>query len=175
MANTRHVGIIGGGLAGLSAAATLAEKGIKTTLFEAGGQLGGRARNVTVSPHNETIQLDNGQHILLGAYQETLKLLAMVGVSEDEAFLRLPLTLNVNSLGKHPSLRLSTSKHIPFPLNQLLGFLFCKGLTLSERFSVIRFMLSIKQADYKLATDLALNDYLKQQKQSDKTISLLRQ
>lgn len=173
MIKTTHVGIVGGGLAGMAAAAKLAEKGIEATLFEAGSQLGGRARNVAVEFNSEVVELDNGQHILLGAYQETLKLLESVGVSEEQAFIRLPLTLNIKSLGHHPSFRFSTSKHTPFPLNQLFGFMFCKGLSIAERFTVIRFMVNIKQSGYHLATDIALKEYLIQKKQSEKTIVLL--
>lgn len=173
MAKTTHVGIIGGGLAGLAAAAKLAEKGIEATLFEAGSQLGGRARNVAVEFNSEIVELDNGQHILLGAYLETLRLLELVGVNEKEAFMRLPLMLNIKSLGYHPSFRFRTSKHIPFPLDQLFGFMFCKGLSITERFTVIRFMVSIKQSSYHLTTDIALKDYLIQKKQSEKTIALL--
>ena len=88
-----RVAIIGAGIAGLAAAAKLAEQDIKTTLFEAGSQLGGRARSVAVEFNGQAVQLDNGQHILLGAYHETLKLLAQVEVREEQAFMRLPLVL----------------------------------------------------------------------------------
>ena len=59
-----HVAVIGGGCAGLAAAARLAEANIPITLFEAAPQLGGRARGLSW----KGLRLDNGQHILLGAY-----------------------------------------------------------------------------------------------------------
>jgi hydroxysqualene dehydroxylase len=173
MLKTTHVGIIGGGLAGLAAAAALAEKGIETTILEAGSQLGGRARNVAVEFNSEVVQLDNGQHILLGAYHETLKLLKQIGVNEQQAFMRTPLTLEVLSLGQRSSFKFRTPNYLPFPLNQLFGFLFCKGLTLSERFAVIGFMLRLKKSGYHLAADTTLDNYLKQQQQSDNTVTLL--
>jgi hydroxysqualene dehydroxylase len=173
MLSSTHVGIIGGGVAGLAAATTLAEKGIETTVLEAGSQLGGRARNVAVEFNSQVVQLDNGQHILLGAYHETLKLLKQIGVDEQQAFLRMPLTLEVRSLTKRPSFKLSAPNYLPFPLNQLFGFLFCKGLTLSERFSVVSFMLRLKQSGYHQPVDTPLIDYLKQEQQSDNTIALL--
>lgn len=174
MLKTIHVGIIGGGLAGLAAAATLAKKGIETTILEAGSQLGGRARNVAVEFNSEVVQLDNGQHILLGAYHETLKLLEQIGVDEQQAFMRVPLTLEVLSLdASRPSFKFRAPNYIPFPLNQLFGFLFCKGLTLGERFAVVRFMLRLKQSGYHLPIDTPLESYLKQQRQSGNVIALL--
>lgn len=173
MLGTTHVGIIGGGVAGLAAATALAEQGIAVTILEAGSQLGGRARNVAVEFNSQVVQLDNGQHILLGAYHETLTWLKKLGVDEQQAFMRLPLTLEVLSLDQRLSFKFRTPNYLPFPFNQLVGFLFCKGLTLSERFSVVRFMLNLKQSNYHLAIDTPLKDFLKQHRQSDKTITLL--
>lgn len=173
MQKTTHVGIVGGGVAGLAAAATLAEKGIEATILEASSQLGGRARNVAVEFNSEVVQLDNGQHILLGAYRETLKLLAQLGVNEQLAFTRMPLTLEVLSLDNTPSFKFRASNAFPFPLNQLMGFLFCKGLTLLERLAVIRFMLRLKQSGYHLPIDVSLYSYLLQQGQSENTVKLL--
>lgn len=168
-----HVGIIGGGVAGMAAAVKLAEKGIQTTIFEAGQQLGGRARNVSVEFNGQVVQLDNGQHILLGAYHETLKLLKKIGIDETQALLREPLTLEVKSLGTVPSFKFRAPNYLPFPLNQLFGFLFCKGLTLDERLTLISFMARIKQSGFHIAVDQPLGDYLKEQKQSRNTIELL--
>jgi predicted NAD/FAD-binding protein len=52
-------------------------------VFESARQLGGRARGVR---HNDT-QLDNGQHILLGCYRHTLRLIELVGgnIEQDSA------------------------------------------------------------------------------------------
>lgn len=172
MLKRTHVGIIGGGLAGLAAAATLAEKGIEATIIEAGSQLGGRARNVAVEFNSQVVQLDNGQHILLGAYHETLNLLKQVGINEQQAFMRMPLTLEIFSSG-HQSFKFRAPKYLPFSLSQLLGFLLCKGLTLSERFAVIAFMLRLKKSSFHLALDISLENYLKQQQQLQNTIKFL--
>ncbi len=59
------------------------------TLFEMAPKAGGRARAVV----HETLALDNGQHILIGAYRETLALMRTVGVDPDAALLRQPLAL----------------------------------------------------------------------------------
>ncbi|MDP3677984.1 MAG: FAD-dependent oxidoreductase, partial [Methylotenera sp.] len=64
--NNTQIAVIGGGCAGLSAAAHLAERGYAVTVFEASSQLGGRARTVVVENKDLMQLLDNGQHILLG-------------------------------------------------------------------------------------------------------------
>ena len=82
------VAIIGAGWAGCAAAVELTRRGARVTLFEAARTLGGRARRVD---HHGTT-LDNGQHILLGAYRDTLHLMQTVGLRPSEALLRLPRT-----------------------------------------------------------------------------------
>ena len=85
----RSVAVIGGGWAGLAAAVEATCAGHHVTLFEMAPQLGGRARRVTV----DGFELDNGQHILIGAYTHTLALMQRVGVDTADAFLRTPLSL----------------------------------------------------------------------------------
>ena len=151
--------MIGGGIAGLSAAATLAAQGIKVTLLDAGPQLGGRVRSVAIEFNSQVHQLDNGQHILLGAYRETLKLLQKIGVNEKDAFLRLPLNLEMRT-GSQTVFKLAPPACFPAPFNQLIGFLFCQGLKWHERLSTIQFMLRLKKSNYQLVTDEPLADFL---------------
>jgi squalene-associated FAD-dependent desaturase len=79
-----RVAVIGGGWAGCAAGVELASRGARVTLFEAARTLGGRARAVQA----KEALLDNGQHIMLGAYAQTLALLRRVGVAERDALLR---------------------------------------------------------------------------------------
>ncbi|HLL19618.1 MAG TPA: hydroxysqualene dehydroxylase HpnE, partial [Rubrivivax sp.] len=81
--------IVGGGWAGLAAAVRAHEAGHRVTLFEMAGQLGGRARQVTV----EGLALDNGQHILIGAYERCLALMQTVGSDVTGGLDRRPLEL----------------------------------------------------------------------------------
>ena len=64
-----------------------------TTLFEAGRTLGGRARSVSIDGRT----LDNGQHILLGAYRETLALMRRIGADPEQLLERHPLQVVDNA------------------------------------------------------------------------------
>src|SRR5262245_57149453 len=83
-----RVAVVGAGYAGMAAAVTLVERGIPVTVFESGPVPGGRARRVKTEGH----ELDNGQHILIGAYSELLRLMQLVGVPQT-ALLRMPIEL----------------------------------------------------------------------------------
>ena len=84
-----RIAVVGAGWAGLAAAVEATRRGAQVTLFEMASQPGGRARDIV----SRGVVLDNGQHICIGAYSETLRLLRDLGVAESEAFLRRPLTL----------------------------------------------------------------------------------
>lgn len=168
-----QVAIVGGGLAGLAAATELAEKGIQVTIFEAALQLGGRARSINVEFNSQIVKVDNGQHIMLGAYRETLKLLEKIGVPEKTAFMRLPLLLNMISPKGISVFKFVAPTYLPFPINLLVGFLFCYGLSFIERLQVIKLMFILRKNDYKIDRDVPLSYYLKKQKQSLKVVELL--
>lgn len=89
--NARRLAVVGGGWAGLAAAVRAVQAGHQVTLFEMAPQLGGRARTVPLPA--AAAPLDNGQHILVGAYRRTLGLLQTVGVQESELLHRSPLEL----------------------------------------------------------------------------------
>ena len=84
-----NIAVIGGGWAGLAAAVRATEAGHHVTLLEMAPQWGGRARRVD----REGLALDNGQHILIGAYARTLALMATVGADTSGSLHRQPLEL----------------------------------------------------------------------------------
>lgn len=129
-----HVAVIGGGWAGCAAALSLAEAGVSATLFEAAKVLGGRARAVELSGQ----QLDNGQHILLGAYDQTLKLIAEVNPQDlsppDAALMRLPLALE-----QPPDFSLACNR-LPAPFHLFVGLWSARGLGFFDKLAASRWM-----------------------------------
>jgi squalene-associated FAD-dependent desaturase len=123
-----RVTIIGGGWAGLAAAVRATQQGFAVRLLEAAPQLGGRARRVV----HEGLSLDNGQHILIGAYRDTLQLLQTVGVATEATLLRLPLHLK---RGDGQGLALAS---LPAPLNLLVGVSMARGWSWSDKLSLLR-------------------------------------
>ena len=87
------VAVIGAGWAGCAAAVEATRLGHSVTLFESARVAGGRARRVDSSVNGKLLALDNGQHILIGAYTETLRLMQTLGVDPGSSLLRLPLRL----------------------------------------------------------------------------------
>ncbi|MBI3430725.1 MAG: FAD-dependent oxidoreductase [Hydrogenophilales bacterium] len=127
--NKHRVAIVGGGWAGCAAALTLAEAGVAVTLFEASRTLGGRARAVEL----EGQPLDNGQHILLGAYEQTLQLIERLHpATEQNGLWRLPLTLE-----QPPDFSLACPR-LPAPLHLLAGLLGARGLNWREKLAAAR-------------------------------------
>lgn len=157
------VAVIGGGWAGLAAASTLASQGVSVTLFESAPHLGGRARNIAWQGN----ALDNGQHILLGAYRETLSLMRLIGLDPDRLLRRLPLRLLVLD-----ELDLNTAR-LPAPLHLLFGLLRAKGLDRTERLAALRLMTCLKVTGFKVVRDLPLGQFLKDKQQPARLTALL--
>ena len=163
----KNIGIIGGGYAGMAAAVALSARGIPVTVFESARQLGGRARGVMHCParkpgdnsppfqlspsavgksnrplQGENIILDNGQHLLLGCYHQTLSLIEQVGGDIEADCLRLPLQLDLHG---QFSLR---APRLPAPLHLLIALLRARGLSWTERLSAARFMLRLRNTNF---------------------------
>ena len=85
----RRVAVVGAGWAGIAAAVHARRAGYEVQVYEMAPRPGGRARSVRV----DGITLDNGQHILIGAYSATLELMREVGVDAAQLLRRLPLVL----------------------------------------------------------------------------------
>mgnify|MGYP000001551339 CR=1 FL=1 len=127
----RKIAVVGAGWAGLAAAITAVQRGHDVTLLEASRHWGGRARSLPAS-EGQHPALDNGQHILIGAYQHTLALMRTVGVNVDQALWRMPLNLR-DALGHGLALPAA-----PFPLNLLWGIARAKGWRVADKVSLLQ-------------------------------------
>jgi squalene-associated FAD-dependent desaturase len=150
-----RVAIVGAGYAGMAAAVTLTERGVPVTVFESGPVPGGRARRVV----SQGTELDNGQHILIGAYAELFRLMRLVGVAPD-AVLRMPLEIRYAAGFHFRGLRM------PFPFGLLGGLLLAKGLPFAERLGAIRFMAAMRKGDFKLDEDISVDLLLRKHRQA---------
>lgn len=160
----RSIAVIGGGWAGLAAAAELASCGQPVTVFEASRNLGGRARGLNWKGK----RLDNGQHILVGAYRETLRLMQMAGVDLSQALLRQPL-----QLVQHGKFSLHAPNFLPAPLHVLSGLMLAKGLGKRERLAALGLMAKLKLQQFRIAHDEPLAGFLARHYQSEHLVHLL--
>ncbi|MGE5352612.1 MAG: hydroxysqualene dehydroxylase HpnE [Acidobacteriota bacterium] len=153
--------IIGGGLAGLSAAVSLARAGIGVELFESSPKLGGRAYSFTETHSGDVI--DNGQHIMMGCYYETLRFLNLIG---SESKLKIQKSLSVNFVDKTLGLTPLRTGKIPYPLNLLLGLIGYKALRFSERLEIIKLFTKLLFLNPESIKNLTVIQWLKKENQS---------
>lgn len=136
------IAVIGGGWAGLAAALRLQDLGHHPVVFEAARTPGGRARSI----HSNALDadIDNGQHILLGAYTETLALMRGLGIRTQDAFHEQSLHLE----SADGQLRLSAWP-LPAPWHQLGAVVSARGLSLGQRLHLLRLLASLRRSDWR--------------------------
>jgi squalene-associated FAD-dependent desaturase len=144
--DARRIAVIGGGWAGCAAALRLAELGHPVALFESATVLGGRARRIVRSG----LALDNGQHLLLGAYRQTLDVVARAADAAHlaNAFTRRPLTLVPFAPAQAGALAIR-GRNAPGQLGLLLALLCASGLSWRERLANLRWMHALRRADFR--------------------------
>ena len=144
-----RIAVIGGGWAGCAAAVELADAGARVTLFEAARELGGRARRVEL--HGEVV--DNGQHILIGAYSATLALMDRVGVPR-AALRRLPMRLDL------PGRFSLALPRLPAPLHVVAGLARAHGLTLADKLGALRWMIGCRLGGFRAPAGMTVADWI---------------
>ena len=160
------VAVIGAGWAGCAAAVELTRAGAKVTLYEAARTAGGRARRIDYQGH----ALDNGQHILLGAYRESLRLMQQVGLQPSQLLMRLPLQMRYpdNEVGMD-----LLAPRLPAPLHLVMGVLRAKGLSLADKLSLARFSSAARWMGWQLNQDCTVAELLARFDQTDRLIKLM--
>ncbi len=160
------VAVIGAGWAGCAAAVELTRRGAQVILLEASRTMGGRARRV----EHQGTTLDNGQHILLGAYSDTLHLMQTVGVRPSEALLRLPLQMRYPANSAGMDLR---APRLPAPLHMAWAVLRAKGLTIADKLALARFSSAARWMQWQLHTDCTVTELLERFDQTERLIRLM--
>ncbi len=167
--------IIGAGWSGLACAVTLIQAGYKVCLLESARQIGGRARTINIkkafSSNTPQPLIDNGQHIMLGAYHYTLKLFKSLGIKEAEQFQRCPLELQMLSPDNN-NIHLKAAP-LPAPLHLLSALLTLKGMSLKERFKAVNMAVKLSLCGFQLKKDISVKQLLQQHKQTEKLIKAL--
>lgn len=145
------VAVIGAGWAGMAAAIAHTQAGRQVTVFEAARAVGGRARAVQATlPDGTQVTLDNGQHILIGAYATSLRLMRLVGVDPETALLRLPLTL------QFPDGQGLQLPDLPPPLDALLGIARAKGWGWGDKLALLRTATGWQLRGFRCAPEISV-------------------
>jgi predicted NAD/FAD-binding protein len=161
VADQPHIAVIGAGWAGCAAAVTLARAGRQVSLFEAGRTLGGRARRID----SDGRQLDNGQHILLGAYRTTLKLMKMVGIDSRHAMLRLPLQMRYPAACDGMDF---VAPKLPAPWHVAVALLRARGLSRQDKLALARFSSAARWMGWQLHDDCSVTTLLERFDQTER-------
>ena len=132
MVEAKDVIIIGGGFAGLSAGVALAEKGFRVALLESKPALGGRAYSFADPESGDFV--DNGQHVLMGCYTETLDFLDRIGAEKNLVFHH---DLEIEMLDRGGARATLKTAHLPGPFHMSSGLLRYRHLTIGQRLRVL--------------------------------------
>lgn len=133
----------------MAAAVALAERGLRVCVFESGAVPGGRARRIV----SQDRALDNGQHILAGAYTELFRLMRMVGVPAD-ALLRIPHEI------RYADGFVFRALWLPAPLGLAAGLLAARGVPFGERIGTLKFMATLRKRHWRIHPDTTVKDLL---------------
>jgi len=140
---TADVVVIGAGVAGFSAATALADAGARVLVLEARPGLGGRATAFNDPETGERV--DNGQHILMGCYADTFKLLERIGASDR---VRWQAGLALAMIGQQGHESVLKLPPLPSPLHLLGGVLAWDALSWRERLSILRVGAALGPANH---------------------------
>lgn len=153
--------VAGGGFAGLASSVFLSSKNIKVELLEASPKLGGRAYSFYDEKHK--IFVDNGQHILMGCYEETLKFLKIIDAQDN---LYYQDSLKVVFCDKYRNLHFLKSPKRLYPINLLYAILNYSAISFKDKISVINFFINLFLTDVEKINEETVSDWLSKNKQS---------
>ncbi|HEV2234182.1 MAG TPA: hydroxysqualene dehydroxylase HpnE [Terriglobia bacterium] len=132
--------IIGGGFAGLTAGVALAQAGRRVRLLEQKPHLGGRASSF-LDPATGSV-VDNGQHLFMGCYHQTIEFLKTIGTLDR---VRFQSGLSVKFLDSGGSLSALVCPRLPAPWHLLVGVLRSGSFKWSEKLEVLRIRAALSR------------------------------
>ena len=144
----RPVAVIGGGWTGLAAAWSLASRGIPVVVHESAPQLGGRARRV----ERAGLPVDNGQHILVGAYEATRRLLWSVHGKQVDPGLRRQ-RLAITPFARDGSTTTLAAPRLRPPWNLAAALALSRGPGLAERVAALRWLGQLRATRFERPGD----------------------
>jgi len=162
----KDVAIIGGGFAGLSAGVALAQRGFRVALLEAKPHLGGRAYSFTQSDGDDFI--DNGQHVLMGCYHETLAFLKTIGTRDRLVAHR---DLEIEMLAGPGQRGVLKTARLPGPFHMTGALFRYQHLTLAERVSLLRAglrLMYLRRFGRARLRQMTVAEFMNQSRQSEK-------
>ncbi len=168
---TPDVVVVGGGFAGLSAAAAVADAGLRVLVLDARPQLGGRATAFSDRVTGELV--DNGQHVLFGCYTQTFIFLSRIGA---ESNVRRQAALSVPYLDRSGRRSELKCPALPAPLHLLGAVLRWDVMSWRDRLSILRMAPSLQSARRALSRtgrvaiegDVTVSQWLRERGQTDK-------
>ncbi len=147
------VAIVGAGWAGLSAAVRLAQAGRHVHLIESAPEAGGRAREARLDLGATPVAIDAGQHLLVGAYRESLALAQLL--NDDRA----PIDRFRLRLSDTAGLRLEAAP-LPAPLHLAAALLLARGLPVVERLALARMFARLRAAGWRAPAGQTVTQWL---------------
>jgi squalene-associated FAD-dependent desaturase len=159
--------VIGGGLAGLAAAAALGDAGFEVDLYEARAFLGGRASSYALPGDGESEIIDNCQHILLRCCVNLMDFYRRLGVADRIKFYKQFYFIE-------PGGRTSTlsAGRFPAPLHFTESFWKLQFLNFADKIAIARALLAIRR-EHSRRTDLdriSMLDWLREKRQTEPAI-----
>lgn len=161
----RTAAVIGGGWAGCAAAARLSAAGVRVTLFEAAAELGGRGRRVTLELDGAPHALDNGQHLMIGAYTAIAALLRAVGVE-----LRTAVDCRPFELAYPDGWRLRAAP-LPAPWHLAAGLVAARGLRWRDRWALAHCIDMLRRTGWRVHPDRTVAAWLDGQRQNAELVA----
>ncbi len=156
--------IIGGGWSGLTAAITCVQRGEPVHLVESAKQLGGRARNSLW----QDLVIDNGQHLMIGAYDRMLAIMQSIGIDSNDVFHRQAMDITIHDTD-YPPLLLSSKSYLPWPLSLAWNLVASAGISGLKQ--VVQLQSSIPKLLY--GDDLTVSEWLLRSNQSKRLVKQL--